>query len=139
MIEDLLLGIVADPQAEDRWLVLADWLEEHDDPRRAELLRLHRRVLATCCVPEEHPERADWQARIVELIGQGVRPCVPQRKVVLGEGVEMRLNFIPPGSFLMGSPPQEEGRRDDLEVLHRVSLTSGFWLGIYPVTQAQWQ
>src|SRR3954469_21936832 len=85
-LEGLLHAIVADPQAEDRYLVLADWLEEHDDPRRAELLRLHRRLLATCCVPEEHPERADWQARIVELIGQGVRPCVPQRKVVLGEG-----------------------------------------------------
>src|SRR4051794_28118927 len=113
MIADLLRGIVADPQAEDRWSVLADWLEEHDDPRRAELLRLHRRLLATCCEPELHPERAGWQSRIVELIGHGVRPCVPQRKVVLGEGVEMSFAFIPPGSFLMGSPPQEEGHRDD--------------------------
>src|SRR3954447_8768011 len=131
MLEDLLRAIVADPQPEDRWLVLADWLEEHDDPRRAELLRLHRRLLATCCVPDLHPERAVWQARIVELIGQGLLPCVPQRKIVLGEGVEMVFNFIPPGSFLMGSPPQEEGRRAD-EVLHRVTLTREFWLGIYP-------
>ena len=51
------------PLAEDRYLVLADWLEEHDDPRRAELLRLHRRLLATCCEPDAHPERAAWQAR----------------------------------------------------------------------------
>src|SRR4051812_28615513 len=116
MLEDLLRAIVADPQAEDRWLVLADWLGEDDHPRRAELLRLHRRLLATCCEPDRHPERAGWQARIVELIGQGVQPCLPQRTVVLAKGVEMTFSFIPPGSFLMGSPPEEEGRGDN-EVL----------------------
>src|SRR5437660_9681442 len=110
MLEHLLRGIVAAPQAEDRWLVLADWLEDHDDPRRAALLRLHRKLLGTCCEPERHPERAVWQARVVELIGEGVRPCVPQKRVVLGEGVEMTFNFIPPGSFLMGSPEEEYGR-----------------------------
>src|SRR5271163_207942 len=52
---------------EDHWLVLADWVEEHDDPRRAELLRLHRRLVSTCCQPDEHPERAGWQGRVVEL------------------------------------------------------------------------
>ena len=39
-LEGFLAGIVADPLEETRWLVLADWLEEFDDPRRAELLRL---------------------------------------------------------------------------------------------------
>ena len=39
VLEGLLAGIVSDPQEETRWLVLADWLEEFDDPRRAE----HRR------------------------------------------------------------------------------------------------
>jgi formylglycine-generating enzyme required for sulfatase activity len=32
----------------------------------------------------------------------------------------------------------EVGRRD-VETQHRVTLTQGFWLGKYPVTQAQWQ
>jgi len=146
-LEALLHGFVSDPLCEDRWLVLADWLDEYDDPRRADLLRLHRRLLATCCEPEQHPERTSWHARIVELIGQGVRPCVPQRTVVLAEGVEMKFSFIPPGSFLMGSPQDEmegEGEeylvfyRTTYEVLHRVTLTRGFGLCIYPVTQAQW-
>jgi uncharacterized protein (TIGR02996 family) len=136
-LEGLLDAVVADPQAEDRWSVLADCLEEHDDPRRAELLRLHRRLLATCCEPDEHPERAVWQARIGELLGLGVRPCVPQRTIELAVGVEMTFSFIPPGSFLMGSPESEEWR-EDLESRHRVTLTRGFWLGVYPVTQAQW-
>ena len=138
MLDHILQGIVDEPQDENRWLVLADWLEEHDDPRRAELLRLHRRLLATCCEPEKHPERAVWHARIVALLADGVKPCVPQRTVLLGESVEMAFNFIPPGSFLMGSPPQEKGRVNN-EVLHRVMLTRGFWMGVYPVTQAQWR
>jgi formylglycine-generating enzyme required for sulfatase activity len=118
--------------------VLADYLEEYDDPRRAELLRLHRRLLATCCEPNEHPERVTWQARIVELLGQGVKPCVPQRTILLADDIKMAFSFIPPGSFLMGSPKGEEGRSDD-EVQHRVTLTKGYWLGVYPVTQAQWR
>jgi uncharacterized protein (TIGR02996 family) len=138
MLEHLLQGVVDEPRAEARWLVLADWLEEHDDPRRAELLRLHRRLLATCCEPGKHPERAGWHARLVALLAEGVKPCGPQRTVGLSAGVAMTFRFIPPGSFLMGSPEGEEGR-DDEEYLHPVTLTEGFWLGIYPVTQAQWK
>ena len=62
-LDALLAGIVADPLEETRWLVLADWLQENDDPRRAELLRLHRRLLTACCEPDAHPERSAWQAR----------------------------------------------------------------------------
>jgi uncharacterized protein (TIGR02996 family) len=138
MLDHLLQGVVDEPQAEARWSVLADWLEEYNDPRRAELLRLHRRFLATCCEPNEHQQRAEWHARVVALLAEGVRPCVPQKKLVLASGVEMTFSFIPPGSFLMGSPPDEQGRGAD-EVQRRVSLTGGLWMGVYPVTQAQWQ
>lgn len=137
-LDGLLQAIVSNPQAEDRWLILADFLEEHDDPRRAELLRLHRRLLATCCEPERYRERACWHSRVVELLVQGVRPCVPRKTVALGPGVEMAFRFIPPGSFLMGSPESEEGRKEN-ETLRRVTLTQGFWLGSYLVTQVQWQ
>src|SRR3954470_15869701 len=121
-LQGFLQAIVENPADEAAYLVLADWLEEHDDPRRAELLRLHRRLLATCCEPERHPERAEWHARIVAMLAEGGRPCVPQRSVDLGGGVTMAFSFVPPGSFLMGSPESEEGRQHD-EVLHRVTLT----------------
>jgi formylglycine-generating enzyme required for sulfatase activity len=58
--------------------------------------------------------------------------------VALGSGVEMKFAWIPPGTFLMGSPKSEPERSDD-ELQHRVTLTRGFRLGIHPVTQAQWQ
>ncbi len=137
LLDLLLQGIVDNPHDVDRWLILSDWLEEYD-PNRAELLRLHRRLLATCCEPDEHPERVEWHSRVITLLDEGVRPCVPQRKLVLDSGVEMTFSFIPPGSFLMGSPPDEKGRRAD-EVQRRVSLAGALWMGVYPVTQAQWQ
>ena len=47
--------------------------------------------------------------------------------------------WVKPGTFEMGSPPEEEGRLDDRETQHTVTLTSGYWLGKHPVTQAQWE
>jgi uncharacterized protein (TIGR02996 family) len=140
VLDGLLQSMVDRPACEANWLVLADWLEENDDPRRAELLRLHRKLLATCCEPGLHPGRQGWQARVVELLGQGVRPCVPQRAVVLNKRTKVTMTFawIPPGTFLMGSPLTEEDQADD-ETQHRVTLAKGFWLGVQPVTQAQWR
>jgi formylglycine-generating enzyme required for sulfatase activity len=57
---------------------------------------------------------------------------------VIGNSLGMRFAWCPPGTFLMGSPPTEKGRSDD-ETQHQVTLTGGFWLGVYPVTQAQWR
>ncbi len=60
-------------------------------------------------------------------------------KVVdLGGGVDMALVWIEPGTFMMGSPSGEDGRWSR-ETQHRVTLSKGFWMGKYEVTQAQWQ
>ena len=119
-------------------LILADWLDEHNRSEEAELMRLHVALLATCCEPDKHPERVQQQARIVELLAAGVRPCLPQHRMALAEGVDMTFAWIPPGTFLMGSPPEEPERYEN-EVQHRVVVTQGFYLGIHAVTQAQWQ
>lgn len=47
------------------------------------------------------------------------------------------LCWCPPGRFLMGSPESEPDRRAD-EAQVEVTLTRGFWLGKFEVTQAQW-
>jgi len=46
--------------------------------------------------------------------------------------------YIKPGSFLMGSPPDESNRSAD-EQQHRVTLTKGFYLQTTEVTQGQWR
>ena len=47
--------------------------------------------------------------------------------------VEMKFAWVPGGIFMMGS-----NGADDEKPPHRVTLTKGFFMGIYPVTQAQW-
>ncbi|MFZ1427939.1 MAG: formylglycine-generating enzyme family protein, partial [Geminicoccaceae bacterium] len=56
----------------------------------------------------------------------------------LGE-VQQRLRWCPPGSFLMGSPVDEEGRDGDEGPQHEVVIGSGFWLFDTPCTQELWQ
>jgi formylglycine-generating enzyme required for sulfatase activity len=51
----------------------------------------------------------------------------------------MKFAIIPAGTFLMGSPPNEEGRADDEGPQHEVTITHPFYLGVYPVTQEQFQ
>ena len=46
--------------------------------------------------------------------------------------------WVEPGTFTMGSPITEAGRGTD-ETEHNVTLTKGFYLGKYEVTQAQYE
>ena len=48
------------------------------------------------------------------------------------------LRKIPAGTFAMGSPAAELGRSID-EDLHTVTLTKDFYLGVFEVTQRQWE
>ena len=60
------------------------------------------------------------------------------KTVLLPGNIPLEMVYVAPGSFDMGSPIEEKGRCDD-ELLHRVNLTRGFWLGKFPVTQRQWE
>jgi formylglycine-generating enzyme required for sulfatase activity len=48
------------------------------------------------------------------------------------------FRYVPPGSFEMGSPPEEWGRKVD-ENQHTVVLSRGFWMGETELTRKQWQ
>jgi len=52
--------------------------------------------------------------------------------------IGMKFVWIPPGAFMMGSPKEEE-KRDAQEIQHKVTLTRGFYMGEYTVTQEQWK
>jgi len=56
----------------------------------------------------------------------------------LGKQVSLDMVLIPGGSFWMGSPEDELERYDDESPQHRVAVPR-FFMGKYPVTQAQWQ
>jgi uncharacterized protein (TIGR02996 family) len=126
----LLASLHADPADEVAWLALADALEEQGEAPRAELLRLHRSL------PRLKPsnKRLAVERRIQELLASGVSPCVPTRTNCVG----MVLALIPAGHFRMGSPAREARRMDD-EDLHPVVITRPFYLGVHPVTQAEFR
>ncbi|WP_242072348.1 bifunctional serine/threonine-protein kinase/formylglycine-generating enzyme family protein [Microcoleus sp. FACHB-68] len=56
----------------------------------------------------------------------------------LSNNVSLEMVSIKGGRFLMGSPETEEGRYGYESPQHRVTVQP-FFLGKYPVTQAQWQ
>ena len=120
-----------DPADDLGWLAVADWLEEHDDPARAELVRLTRLLRHDL----DDPDRPAREARLVELLAAGVEPCV----ATMTNGIGMEFVYVPAGVFLMGSPPEEEGHQDDEGPVHEVEIARGFWMGKYPVTQAEYQ
>jgi formylglycine-generating enzyme required for sulfatase activity len=50
----------------------------------------------------------------------------------------LEMLWVDPGSFMMGSPTSEANRGTD-ETEHNVTLTKGFYLGKYEVTQAEYE
>ena len=56
----------------------------------------------------------------------------------LKNSIGIEFASIPAGKFLMGSPATEKERSPN-ETQHEVTLTQGFWMGVYEVTQAQYE
>ena len=63
--------------------------------------------------------------------------CKLKRKP-LRDSTGIQLVWIPPGTFMMGAPKSDKDARDNEFPRHRVTLTKGFWMGKYEVTQQQY-
>jgi sulfatase modifying factor 1 len=92
-------------------------------------MTVNARQAALATLPSEFPLpwASDW----------GVDPYGLWMGLVVG-GVRQAFRWIPPGRFLMGSPPEEAERLDD-EAQHEVILSEGFWLADTACTQALWE
>lgn len=64
----------------------------------------------------------------------------PEKEVTanLPGGRMMAFTYIEPGTFIMGSDRGGEFNQDE-HPKHEVTLTQGFYMGTYEVTQAQWE
>ena len=56
----------------------------------------------------------------------------------LSDALALDMVLVPAGKFTMGSPDDEPERSEREGPQHEVTLRS-FFMGRYPVTQAQWQ
>ncbi len=52
-------------------------------------------------------------------------------------GIMLEMIYVPAGTFLMGSPADEESRNSNEEPQHQVTVQS-MYVGKYPISQAQW-
>lgn len=134
-MDDLLQAIRAEPTDQTAWLILADWLEEHGRSDQAEFLRLREELRLDI----EVPQRRRKESRLQQLLLGGTRPLAALWEVPLPEDTSMTLSLVPAGTFLMGSPESEKDRYENESPRHPVAITSPFYLGVHPVTQAQWQ
>jgi len=76
--------------------------------------------------------------------GAGSYPVITLAAVPAGgwtdeyKTTKLVLRKIPKGTFTMGSPTGELGRNSN-EVQHEVTLTQDFYMGVFQVTQKQWE
>ncbi|MBT8362042.1 MAG: formylglycine-generating enzyme family protein, partial [Deltaproteobacteria bacterium] len=56
----------------------------------------------------------------------------------ISNSIGMEFVYVPPGSFLRGSPTDEPGRNSD-EERQLVTLTNGYYMQTTEVTQGQWK
>jgi len=75
-----------------------------------------------------------------------VEPPVPsppaeaaQAGEVITNSIGIKMVLIPAGEFLMGSPDSDEDADTWEKPQHRVKITRPFYLGVYPVTQEEYE
>jgi len=77
--------------------------------------------------------------RLLIVVGVFASSALAQRKPeVIRNSIDMDLVALPAGKFVMGSPTREEGR-SKTEIPHTVTLSRGFLLGKFEVTNDQFR
>jgi hypothetical protein len=138
---------------EARYTVLEPFIatlrEKHVKPeRQLDILRRlrqfdHPDLLAVCreLARAAHPELSALAGEVLQRAGIGVeRPAIEVAGGPLALCVDPRTGIafvsIPAGEFDMGAA---RSPWDDERPVHRVRISSSFWLGKYPVTNQEYQ
>ena len=78
------------------------------------------------------PDRETGLEEVGRIAGESRRFSLPN-------DASMEFVWVPAGTFMMGSPSSEAGRNYDEDPVHGVTISKGFYLGKYEVTQGQWE
>ena len=71
------------------------------------------------------------------LLVLGIADCGDAAEPVTNS-ISMKLTLIPAGTFMMGSP-EGEGKRENVETQHKVTISKAFYMQTTEVTQGQWK
>ena len=97
-----------------------------------------RVLVAIVCICGCQRKPVDPPKPVVTVGPQAQEKVTPKPPEPFTNSIGMKFVWIPPGTFMMGSPKGEEKQGYD-ESQHKVTLTRGFYMGVYTVTQEQWQ
>jgi formylglycine-generating enzyme required for sulfatase activity len=101
-------------------------------------------MMCVCAARAQHAFTDKAQYLVVDLSARAKNYSVrysavpPDLRKDICRTKEMWFRLIPAGTFMMGSPADELGRKGG-EDLHEVTLTQPFYIGIFEVTQRQWE
>ena len=88
------------------------------------------------CIRNESPHSAE-SANLGD--SSFAQPLADRPDNKITNSIGMTLTRIPAGEFLMGSTGADPGARDDEQPQHRVRISKPFYMGIYEVTQAEFE
>ena len=98
-------------------------------------------LLLVSCGPPAESERATNEENAMEESEAEEREVSadssPQEEIT--NSIGMKLQLIPAGEFMMGATPGDDQVDDDERPQHRVEITKPFYIGVYEVTQSQWE
>jgi formylglycine-generating enzyme required for sulfatase activity len=100
-------------------------------------VRIYERALSDVEVATLYNHEKPVGAKAVVVSNIESVPVVDGKPFTISD-LDLEMLWCPPGTFVMGSPTTEAGRKK-YETQHQVTLTEGYWLGKYEVTQAQWE
>jgi formylglycine-generating enzyme required for sulfatase activity len=86
--------------------------------------------------------KADVDAELVKIaekIKEAATQPITRGDTAFTNSIGMEFVLIPAGTFLMGSPDSYTEANDNEKPVHQVTISQAFYLGKYPVTQAQWE
>lgn len=150
-------GFYSELEGEPFYFVPASFKREKRKDMEAEIERRARELAASMATPAAKPKSEIANSQSSRSVP--VSPTAPTGSAGLpkagmslpesaspGQVIELKLPggfvmkfcYCPPGSFTMGSPSSEKGRRANEDQV-QVNLTQGFWMAQTECTQDQWQ
>ena len=95
-------------------------------------------AMSSCCPGTAGYDWHSGESEVLQTSSQMQKSTDSSRETNFSNSIGMNFVYIPPGSFLRGSPTEELGRESD-EKQQLVSLSHGYYMQTTEVTQEQWK
>lgn len=95
-------------------------------------------AISSCCPGTAGFDWHSGESEVIQTSSQMQKSAGSNRETNFSNSIGMNFVYIPPGSYLRGSPIEELGRESD-EKQQLVSLSHGYYMQTTEVTQEQWK